>query len=158
MIRQIVVTAVLAVSLYASSFAQPAKGTNMTDDQTGVLNTIRAMGTLYNSGDIDAVMKTYEESPVVVFEPGKPIIGAAAVRAKFKESLAINPQFTFGKHEVLIAGDLALHLTPWTMTGKVPNGPEVKQSGLSVAVLRRQPNGTWLIVIDNPNGETLLTN
>ena len=128
----------------------------MNTEQNKVLGTINNMGNSYNAKDIDAVMKTYEKSAVVLFEPGKPVSGTAAIRAAFDGSLAIDPHFVFGKHEVSIAGDIALHLTPWTMTGKTPDGHNISQSGLSVAVLRRQANGEWLMVIDNPHGQALL--
>lgn len=128
----------------------------MNMEQTKVLGTINKMGSSYNSRDIDSVMNTYEESAVVLFEPGRPVSGAAAIKAAFEGSLAVNPHFDFGKHEVTVADDIALHLTPWTMTGKTPDGHSINQSGLSVAVLRKQGGGEWLMVIDNPHGQSLL--
>ncbi len=128
----------------------------MNIEQNKVLGTIINMGSRYNSGDIDAVMKAYEESAVVLFEPGSPISGVTAIKAAFESSLAVNPHFDFGKHEVIIASDIALHLTPWTMTGRTPDGHNIRQSGLSVAVLRKQADGEWLMVIDNPHGQSLL--
>lgn len=125
-------------------------------EQNKVLHTITKMGSDYNSRDIDAVMKAYEASAVVMFEPGYPVSGSAAVKAAFQGSLAVNPHFVFGKHEVTVAGDVALHLTPYTMTGKTPDGQNIRQSGLSVAVLRKQTDGGWLMVIDNPHGQALL--
>ena len=59
-------------------------------------------------------------------------------------------------HEVISAGDIALHLTPWKMTGVAPDGSPINGAGLSVAVLRRQPDGKWLMVIDNPFGDAIL--
>jgi ketosteroid isomerase-like protein len=49
-----------------------------------------------------------------------------------------------------------MHFAPWTMTGKTPDGHEIKQSGLSVVVLRKQGNGKWLMVFDNPFGQHLM--
>ncbi|MFA5983636.1 MAG: DUF4440 domain-containing protein [Methylococcaceae bacterium] len=129
----------------------------MNDEQNKVLNTIIQMGQSYNSGDIDAVMKSYVPAPVVVFEPSKPVKGAAAVKAKFEESLAINPQFVYGEHEVIISDGIALHLTPWTMTGKTPDGKPIAQNGFSIAVLKKQKDGKWLMVIDDPHGQMLLS-
>ena len=127
----------------------------MNAEQTKVLNTITSMGNSYNARDIDAVMTAYEESAVVLFEPGKPLSGMVNVKAAFEASFVINPRFEFGKHEVSIAGNIALHLTPWAMTGKTPDGHHISQNGLSIAVLRKQADGKWLMVIDNPHGKTL---
>ena len=127
----------------------------MNLEQNKVLATITNMGSSYNARDIDAVMKAYEESAVVLFEPGKPLSGTANVKAAFEASLAVSPHFEFGKHEISIAEDIALHLTPWTMTGKTPDGHNISETGLSVAVLRKQASGEWLMVIDNPHGQAL---
>jgi ketosteroid isomerase-like protein len=42
------------------------------------------------------------------------------------------------------------------MTGVAPDGSAIAGGGLSVAVLRRQAGGKWLIVIDNPFGDAPL--
>jgi len=144
------------IFLLAPAFSFAIEERTMTEEQNKVLSTITKMGQAYNSRDIDAVMTTYETSASVLFEPGKPVVGATAVKEMFMGSLAISPQFSFGKHEVVVAGDIALHITPWTMTGKMPDGQKVEQKGLSVAVLRKQSDGKWLMVIDNPHGQALL--
>jgi ketosteroid isomerase-like protein len=146
----------LMSGLIFSTITLADKGNTMNTEENKVLGTITQMGSNYNSQDIDAVMKAYEASAVVLFEPGNPVSGSAAIKAAFQGSLAVNPHFVFGKHEVTIAGDIALHLTPWTMTGKTPDGHSISQSGLSVAVLRKQADGEWLMVIDNPHGQALL--
>jgi len=58
--------------------------------------------------------------------------------------------------EVFASGDIALHIAPWKMTGQAPDGTPFDQNGLSVAVFRRQADGAWKMVIDNPNGDALL--
>lgn len=127
------------------------------DDKAKVLSTIDAMVNAFHKGDIDGIMQTYEPAAVVVGEPGKPASGTPALRAMFAGFIAAKARFTFQGHEVLQADDLALHLTPWRMTGVAPDGAAVAASGLSVAVLRRQPDGRWLMVIDDPYGDALLT-
>ena len=67
-----------------------------------------------------------------------------------------NPVFTYSGHEVFIKGNVATHISPWKMTAKAPDGTVIKQSGLSVAVLRKQKNGEWLMIIDDPHGQFLM--
>ena len=68
----------------------------------------------------------------------------------------MKPDVTYSGHEVIIARDIAVHLAPWQLVGKSPDGEDIQQGGLSVAVLRRQEDGSWLMVIDNPYGDRLL--
>lgn len=121
-----------------------------------IQSTIDTMTTAFGNGDIDRIMTTYEPGAVVVGEPGVPVTGASALRAMFAGFVAVNPKFTFLDHEIIEAGDLALHLNTWRMTGTAPDGTAVEQGGLSVVVLRRQADGRWLLVIDDPYGDRLL--
>jgi uncharacterized protein (TIGR02246 family) len=126
------------------------------DQKARILSTIDAMTAAFHQGDIDGIMRTYEPGAVVVGEPAKPISGTPALRAMFAGFIAAKAHFTFLGHEVFQADDLALHLTPWRMAGVAPDGTAMEARGLSVAVLRRQPDGRWLLVIDDPYGDVLL--
>jgi ketosteroid isomerase-like protein len=48
--------------------------------------------------------------------------------------------------------DLALKSTKWSAIGVDTDGQPLTMSGNTVEVVRRQPDGTWLFVIDNPRG------
>lgn len=144
-LRIIGAAALLAATLATQTHAED------TMDQTKILETISAMTTAFAAGDIDGIMATYEPSAVVVAQPGQPVAGDAGLRAMFAEFIASGANFTYGAHEVVIAGDTGLHLMSWTAPG--PNGP---MTALSVAVLHRQPNGDWKMVIDHPFGDGVL--
>lgn len=126
------------------------------DTKTRVLSTIEAMTSAFHQGDIEGIMRTYEPVAVVVGQPGAPVQGDGPLRAMFAGFISAKAHFTFDGHEVIVAGDIALHLTPWKMTGVAPDGSPINGSGLSVAVLRRQPDDKWLMVIDNPFGDAVL--
>lgn len=126
------------------------------DQKAKILSTIDAMTNAFHAGDIEGVMRTYEPGAVVVAEPGVPVSGTPSLRAMFSGFIAAKAHFTFLGHEVIQADDIALHLTPWRMAGVAPGGTALEASGLSVAVLRRQRDGSWLMVIDDPHGDTLL--
>ena len=53
---------------------------------------------------------------------------------------------------VLEVGDLALVIGDWSFTGTGPNGESVKLEAKNADVLRRQADGSWRFVIDNPWG------
>jgi len=118
--------------------------------------TVLTMTDAFHRGDIPAILRSYEPGAVVVGAPGKPLSGEPALRAMFADFIGLKPAFTYAGHEVVKAGDLALHIAPWKMTGTAPDGSKVQQQGLSVTVLRLQPDGRWLMVIDQPFGDALL--
>lgn len=128
----------------------------MNQDQKDVLAVIEKMTASFQTGDIDAVMQTYEPSATIAFEPGKPISDLKQARMMFEGASTMKPTFAYEGHEVIVEGRTAVHLAPWTMTATGPDGSKIEQSGLSVAVLRRQPDGSWRMVIDNPHGQRLM--
>jgi ketosteroid isomerase-like protein len=126
------------------------------DQKEQILSTIHQMVDAFHEGDIVGILKTYEPGAVVMAEPGAPVTGKAALEAMFAGFIAAHARFTFLGHEVIQAGDVAVHFTPWRMTGTGPDGSPISGGGLSVAVLRRQADGKWLMVIDDPYGDSSL--
>jgi ketosteroid isomerase-like protein len=51
---------------------------------------------------------------------------------------------------VLVADDVALAVSAWSMTGAAPDGSPVIKDGRSADVVRRQPDGSWKVLIDSP--------
>lgn len=144
-------TLTLAMTFMAMAVVAQAQESKMKD-QNEVLAIIDAMTTAFAKGDIDTVMSTYAPGAVVVGEPGKLVTGNSELRTMFASSVEAGVAFTYGAHEVVIAGDTALHLMKWT--APQPAGGE--DSALSVAVLRRQPDGGWKMIIDHPFGDAVM--
>lgn len=130
--------------------------THFNDEQKKVYSTIEKMVNAFHKKDIAGVLTTYEENAIVMFEPQKPVSGKENLRMAFTQFCEMNPIFTFGSHEIYISGDIATHIAPWTMVGQMPDGKKIEQSGLSIAVLRKQADGNWLMIQDNPNGQFMM--
>lgn len=148
--NRFITAAALCVAVTTPALSK--ESTPMTQDQQDVLATITGMTAAFHAKNIDGVMASYEDQATINFQPGTPASNMAEIRGGFEMFFGFDPQFTYGAHEVIIAGDTALHITPWDMTGTDPAGKPMVQSGLSVAVLRRQGDGGWKMVIDNPFG------
>jgi ketosteroid isomerase-like protein len=128
----------------------------MSPEARAVIEAVEKLTTAFQNSDLDGVMTTYERPAAIAFEPGQCVGDEARIRGMFAQWFALKPRFQYSGHDVLIAGDLALHVAPWHMRGTLPGGEPVERDGLSLAVLRRAPSGEWRIVIDNPHGQRLL--
>jgi ketosteroid isomerase-like protein len=64
----------------------------------------------------------------------------------------MSPELTVNAEKTLLSGDTALVIGNWTLKGRDADGNDIDASGRYADVLRRQPDGNWLFVIDNPNG------
>ena len=108
-----------------------------------------------NRRDIEAALTLYEADAVFLAEPGKPVQGTAAIRAALERFMALKPALRGEKDYTIERGDVALFFSAWTLTGTAPDGTPVQMGDVSSDVLRRQPNGAWLIAIDNPWGSAV---
>lgn len=124
---------------------------NSTPEQT-IASFIEAM----NRGDAKRATTHYEDGVTFVAEPGVVLSGKAAAEAALAAMLAVAPRLSSVASLVLIAGDIALFHSDWSMSGTAPDGSTAAMSGQSADVLRRQATGEWRIVVDNPWGTHLL--
>ena len=105
-----------------------------------------------NAGDIQAVLKLYEPAAALTPQPGQVVAGTKAVREALSGFLATKPRLTLEARTLAEAGGIALTTSKWVLEGTGPDGKPMKTEGQSAEVTRRQPDGTWLFVIDNPHG------
>lgn len=125
-------------------------------DHSHIQSTIDTNNAAVAAGDIEGILATYESEAVLKAQPGMLVTGNAALREAFKQFTAISPKITVLNQDLIQAGDIALHTYAWKMSGKSPDGYPIEQNGFSIIVLRKQPDGRWLMVIDNPFGDYLL--
>jgi uncharacterized protein (TIGR02246 family) len=103
-----------------------------------------------NAGDVEAVVALYEVEATLAPQPGQAVTGTAAIRDAIRGFIAMKPRFTATAKPTVRAGDLALTGLAWNLHATGPDGKPVEMNGHSAEVVRRQPDGTWKFVIDNP--------
>ena len=106
----------------------------------------------FNAGDIEAMMKLYEPAASLTPQPGQVVSGTKALREALSGFVARKPRMTLEARTLAEAGGIALTTSKWVLEGTGPDGKPMKAEGQSAEVARRQPDGTWLFVIDNPHG------
>jgi ketosteroid isomerase-like protein len=90
-----------------------------------------------NAGDLDGLVALYEAGAAMATGPGQAADGAAAIRQQLARFLAGAPKLTGESQPAVRCGDLALTSTRF-------------DGGATAEVARRQSDGTWLWVIDQP--------
>jgi ketosteroid isomerase-like protein len=118
--------------------------------------TVEAFFKSFNDGDLGVIVGLYEGQAVLVAQPGQITQGTAALREALNEFLALKPTLIPEKKKLVTAGDIALSVVQWSLRGKGPDGQAVQMNGTTADVLRRQADGSWRFVIDNPWGAGIL--
>jgi ketosteroid isomerase-like protein len=104
------------------------------------------------NGDIDGALSLYEADSVFSPHPGKVITGLDLIRGALEEFAALNPKMKLDPPNVRETGGIALVIGKWRLTGTQPDGVAIEMGGCGTDVMRRQSDGSWKFLIDNPWG------
>ncbi|CAM3248081.1 YybH family protein [Stackebrandtia soli] len=93
-----------------------------------------------NAGDVDALVALYEPDAVLALPEGRVATGSGEIRETYRRLLTDGPTFAPGRQLTTVRnGDLAL------------TSVRLADGTVTVEVARRQTDGTWRWVIDQPN-------
>jgi ketosteroid isomerase-like protein len=110
----------------------------------------------FAQGDLDAVLSFYEDAAVVVTEPGKTARGTEELRSFFARAMQAGASADQLKTQVIEADGVALFLSRWTLHVKGAPPGVAAQTYIATTVFRKQPDGGWKALIDNPFGPLML--
>jgi ketosteroid isomerase-like protein len=105
-----------------------------------------------NSGNLDGLLPLYESEAAFATRPGTLAPGAPGIRDALGGFISMNGKLDLEVTRVLEVDDLALVIGTWSFNGVGPDGESVQLAAENADVLRRQTDGTWRFVIDNPWG------
>ena len=106
----------------------------------------------FAAGDLEGLMELYEDNAVFTNAQGAHV-GSDAIRKVLAGYLSTGASIVMNESVEFETGELALVHWSWTMT--FPD--ERVAEGATAEVLRRQDDGSWQFIIDNPDGPALIS-
>jgi ketosteroid isomerase-like protein len=119
-------------------------------------SAVRMADEAFNHADIDGMLAFYEEGARMLFGPNEILEGKAALRQALGQLSAMKLVARHDRSHVIEAGDIALWVSNWSVTGTSADGSPICRSGSGSAVLRRGSDGGWRVAIENPWGAAAL--
>lgn len=112
----------------------------------------RLWAAAFNRADRESMATMFEDDAVLLLPPGDRLLRGRETICDAVHALASSSSFVIHEVDVLENGDLALVYVTRTRTTTRSDGSTQRVTGTTTDLVRRQPDGRWLIVIDNPNG------
>jgi uncharacterized protein (TIGR02246 family) len=107
-----------------------------------------SLAAAYNTGDLATVMSIYDGNGIIVADPMNPVSGKEKFEEAVKGILAIQGTMEIKTVYCLQSGDVAVGRSEWQIS---ENG-KTKVAAKGIELLKRQPDGTWRVLIDHAFG------
>jgi ketosteroid isomerase-like protein len=108
-----------------------------------------AFAAAVTSGDVERLLALYEPSALLAPQPGARARGTTEIRAALEELLALGGTMESRNVYCMQVGEIALLQGEWRLAGTAPDGSPLELTSRTAEVVRRQPDGSWLYVIDH---------
>lgn len=115
-------------------------------------HAIELLDNAFNSGDLETVLRYYEEFAVVLPQPGVEARGLEELRKLYGSFMKPGTTAKQIKTHVVQADGVALFTSRWSLTV----GHESPQEFIATTVFRQQSDGGWKALIDNAQGPLVL--
>jgi uncharacterized protein (TIGR02246 family) len=120
------------------------------------LDVVAQLVTAMNKCDLEMALGLFEPGATFVVKPGIVVHGTSGIRQALAGFMALKPTLAIDAQQIVEAGDVAQYCARWTIRGTDPAGNAMHLNGRSSSILRRQLNGTWLFLLDNPWGTDIV--
>ena len=106
-----------------------------------------------NAGDLDAVMALYEPDAHFISPSGETLVGRDAIRKVVGHLIDAKTRYRGSRViKAVTVGDIAQLYTDFERTSVDDSGNTVILQSRAIEVLRRQPDGSWKLIVGDPSG------
>jgi uncharacterized protein (TIGR02246 family) len=107
----------------------------------------------FNAGDVDATVACYEPQACFVLKSGHTARGVDELREMYRATFSYKPGLELDVRKIISAGDdLVLVVVEWKSKIISSSGEAKVWAGTATDIVRKQPDGTWKLALDNPYG------
>ena len=105
-----------------------------------------------HSGDIDGATELYEPDARVVSTTGEIRVGHGQIRRVLAGLIEMKTHMQYRLVKAVVTGDIAVLYTDFHVTTRETSGKTIEIKQKAIEVLRRRPEGTWRLIVGDPNG------
>jgi uncharacterized protein (TIGR02246 family) len=119
----------------------------MTDDERAIRELVATWLRASQAGDIDTVLSLMTDD-VIFMVPGREPFGKEAFAAASRGMKDMRMEGASDIRELVVLGDWAYLRNHLQVTMAVPGSAPLRRAGYTLTILRREPDGRWLLARD----------
>lgn len=104
----------------------------------------------FRTSDLEGLVSLYEPNAIVVGEEGEEIKGTAKIREMFTDAFKNKGTLKIETLSEYLLDNIASIRVKWHMQAIDSEGNELDITNVASEVMRKQPDGNWLYIIDQP--------
>jgi len=110
------------------------------------------------NGDVAGALSCFHSDAVYIDREGKELRGLEQIELAMNEICRLKLDIQGEVPHVTVVSDLAMWVDQWEMTGIAPDGHSIHMTGHTSCIMKRNEDGEWLWLVDNPFGAAILKN
>ena len=124
---------------------------------TSPAQAVKLLDEAFNNGDLETVLSFYEEGAALIAgEPVRLLRGSTELRHFLADAISSGVVANQLVTRIIEVDGVALFLSRWSLVPRDPDSTEPARTFHATSVFRRQADGCWKLLIDNPLGPLLL--
>lgn len=101
-------------------------------------------------GDLKGAMSCFDPEAVYIERDGQEVRGLDHIEKSLESICSWKPEIIGIKQRLNIVGDIAIWIDKYTVKAKMPNGDPMEMEGVTACIMKRNIDGIWLWLVDNP--------
>ncbi|MCT3897468.1 DUF4440 domain-containing protein [Elizabethkingia anophelis] len=102
------------------------------------------------NGDLQGALSCFGEDAIYIERDGKEISGLQNIKKSMVQLCTWKPEIVGSKHKVTIVGNLAIWIDKYSLKAIMPDGNPIEMSGATSCIMKKNDQGIWLWLVDNP--------
>lgn len=106
----------------------------------------------FNSGAVENLLALYEPDAILINQNGESLKGLSAIKDELQELLSFGGEMISENQYAFQNGNIALLRAKFVLKSINERGKSFEVIGHTSEIVRQQPNGNWLYIVDHPFG------
>jgi ketosteroid isomerase-like protein len=98
----------------------------------------------------------FDDEAIYVTGIGTFVKGKENIRKALEQVCGLKPDLQAQRSTGFTVDNITAWVDEWTMKATLPDGTKLDMKGTSSDILKKQPNGNWAYLVDNPYGAEYL--